>query len=126
MRRTLMAAAASFAMVATMALPAGAAVVTAHPGGGGRGGSGYSHRGGDGGRAGEWRDDGRHDRDGDRHDGRTYYDYDPSYGYDGGPYSDDPYYGGDGECPGGGYYDANGTYWYWDPSADGYVACPGN
>ena len=44
-------------------------------------------------------------------------------GYYDGPY-DGPYYGGYGSCPGGGYYDANGTYWYWDPDSGTYISCP--
>jgi len=98
MRRTLIALAAGWALVATMALPAGAAVVTAHPGGGHGGG----HHGGHGGHH------GGHHRGPDGH----YFV----------PGHDGRYY--DGSCPDGGYYDADGMYWYWDPGADAYMACP--
>lgn len=53
------------------------------------------------------------------YDGPCYGPYDGPYS--GGPYGD-PHYGG--ARPSDGYYDANGTYWYWDPYADSYLACP--
>jgi hypothetical protein len=115
-RRTLIALATGFALAATMALPAGAAVATAHPGGGGGHGGGYSHGDrGDGSRGHELHGDGDH------RDGHHRYDHDGRYD---GPYYD-PYYDGyDGSCPDGGHYDASGTYWYWDPGSDAYEACP--
>ena len=150
MRKTLGILVGALTMVAAMALPAGAApghrpggstphpgapghspggsaphsgAPAPHPGGPGRppGGPG-DHRGGPGdhgGGPGDHRGDpGRHGRYGD-HDGWHYY-------YGPGPYYGSPSYGPaypPEACPDGGYYDADGTYWYWDPAADGYVAC---
>jgi hypothetical protein len=125
MRKTLMVMVAGLALAATAAVPAGASVLGASPaqgggsygtmahGSGGRGDGGHEAPG----RGGDHHPDGDHGRGygDDRHDYYYYGPYDP---YDG-PY--DPYYG---DCPAGGYYDANGTYWYWDPATGTYDACP--
>ena len=116
MRKMLIASAATVALAMTMAVPAGASVNVAAPArggsyGGGRPGGGDHRGGGDQSHSG-WRGD-RRDRDG-------HYDHDRD-GHD--DYYYGPYYDGPGACPDDGYYDANGTYWYWDPATNSYVAC---
>jgi hypothetical protein len=122
MRKVLIASVASVVLALTMAVPAGASVLGTSPARGGGSYGGGGHSGGDGshaGRGGDGRDrDGRFDHDGHDHDR---YGHDSYYDY--GPYYDGPYYDGPGACPDDGYYDANGTYWYWDPATDSYVAC---
>jgi hypothetical protein len=130
MRRTLGALIGGLAVVAAMALPAGAAPVHRsaeqdhhsterhHEGGSGWRGEHGDRRVEHGDRRDDrdWREWRR--RGDDHHDWRYYYGPGHRYGY--------RYYGPaypPGACPDGGYYDADGTYWYWDPAADDYVAC---
>ena len=112
MRRSLGVLVGGMTLVAAMALPAGAATATAHPGMDRDRNHGRDHS----------------DRDADRHrnfrrddHGRDHRrPYSNSYPYSYGYYGSYPPYG----CPGGGYYDGYGTYWYWDPADHEYETCP--